>query len=198
MKNKNLFLASLFLLLPAAIQCMEKEIIFKPKTMQDIRNERDFIYNHTYHHEDPVNNVLFQKNWPRFLNLLEYQQKIESSPTYIFDSLEDEDLSYYQKYTFQGYSLLGIATIALHILLEENVSFKEQKEFIPKLLAFDFKRTEKDPYLALLAKYEEFGPCIIKKICTFQHAPILTEIKMPEEVIPLITLLMWNIEESLL
>ena len=46
MKNKNLFLLSFFSLLPTATQCMEpiKEIVVKPRTMQDIRNDRDAIY----------------------------------------------------------------------------------------------------------------------------------------------------------
>src|ERR1700681_2208859 len=112
MKNTKSILLSLFLSLPTATQCMKKEIIFKPKIMQDIRNERDFIYKHTYHHEDPVNDVLFQNNWSKFLQFLENRQTIEANPGYDYDSLEDTDLSWYQKYTLEEYSLLGIVTIA--------------------------------------------------------------------------------------
>ena len=204
MNSKTLFLISLFLAFSTATQCMKKEIILIPKTMQDIRDERDFIHNQSYHHEDPINNVLIYKNWYNFLKFLENRQIIEAQPNYDYDSLEDEpDLSWYQNYTSKGYSLVGLTTIALHafdpsaIPSKKHVLFSAKKNYIPLLLISGFKKTEKDKYLALLTKDEEFGPVIIKKMLLLQEILLVLEIELPQEVRD-IPLAMFEAEESLL
>ncbi len=206
MKHTTLFSISLFLLFPTAMQCMkkEKEIILIPKTMQEIKDERDFIYNKSYYHEDPINNILIQRNWQGFLNFLKHRQWMEAQLHYDYDSLEDDpDLAWYQQYTSRGYSLAGIATIALYTFnpdlpFKQHVSFSDKKEFILKLQAFDFQTTSKDKYLALRTKYDEFGPAIIKKMLLLQDMLLLSEIDVPQEAIHDIPLLMFEAEESLL
>jgi hypothetical protein len=187
---------------------MEKEIVFKPKTMQDIKKDRDFIHDYSYHNsDDAMNNVFVQRNWPMFLRVLEIVQT-ETKQEYVYDNSEalseDEDLAYYQKYTLNGYSLIGIATIALQTYpfsrapSKKDVIFKEKKEFIPKLFAFGLNITEKDKYFALNTKYEEFGAIIIKKMLLLPDILLLSETDVPQEAIRDIPLLMFELEESLL
>lgn len=181
---------------------MKKEIVFKPKTMQDIRDERDSIHNNFYHFDDPAMEVLFQRNWDRFSKFLEKRQIIEAKPEYVYDSLEDEDMSWYQNYTSQGYSLLGITTIALRFKFlassSPTASFKSKKKYISELLVFDFKTTNKDKYLSLLTKYEEFGPSIIKKKLLLPDILPVLETEALQEITKNILLLMFEMEDSLL
>jgi hypothetical protein len=183
---------------------MKHMIVAQPKTIQEIRDDRYAIYKKSYLHEDLINNVLMQHNWSIFLSFLENRQIMEAQLNYDYDSLEgDLDLSYYQKYTYKGYSLLGITTIAVHTFKtsvssnKKHVSFSDKKEFIPKLLAFDIEQTKKDKYLALLTKYEEFGPSIIKKMLLLQDILLSLKIELPQELHH-IPLLMFEMEESLL
>jgi hypothetical protein len=97
-----------------------------------------------------------------------------------------------KKIRIKNYSALGSATMA------EKVTFQEKQNFIQKLLTLGFVSTPEDKELALVEKWERCAPSIIKRICTFQHAPLLTEINMPKEIYPNIALLMFNTEESLL
>jgi hypothetical protein len=181
---------------------MKKEIVFKPKTMQDIRDERDSIHNKNYYHADPIMNVLFQCYWDSFSKFLKERQIIEAKPEYIYDSLEDEDMSWYQNYTSQGYSFLGITTIALtfkpSVPLSRTASFKSKKKYISELLVFGFKTTNKDKYLSLLTKYEEFGPSIIKKKLLLPDILPVLETEALQEITKNILLLMFEMEESLL
>jgi hypothetical protein len=90
------------------------------------------------------------------------------------------------------YSALGIAAARPKLYLSEK------KDMIQQLFELEFKPTPDDKELALLEKWERCAPLIIKKIHSFQHAPILSEMNVPQEIIPLIASLMWDTEESLL
>jgi hypothetical protein len=127
--------------------------------------------------------------------------------------------NFYKNFNRQGYSCLGAAAMAIknekiigdnpifrgerqklfkNKQAQQQASFIEKKEVIQQLISFNCKPTAKDKEVALLALYETFGPCIIQKICTFKHFPLLTEINMPEEINTYIALLMFETEESLL
>jgi hypothetical protein len=217
MNKKFLFLLPLFLLLPAATQCMEKEIVIIPKTIQEIRDERDkfkkeldankyfwwfstttcpnyFFLSCTYRqdlhketyrkrasHLVPLKNILDEK-WFRIYNIDELPQ-LPADQIQILKEVRFPDTLY---------SCLGSATMA------ENVSYQDKKQFIQKLLGLHFTPTPGDKELALLTKYEEFGPSIIKIFLNLQNSLFLSEMDLPQEIIPLITLLMFETEKSLL
>lgn len=215
MKNKNLFLLPLFLLFPAATQCMEQISIIKPRTMQDIRNDRDEIYqerlNTSAYAVYPLDTILFQGHWANQLAILKKEQQQDCLNTEI----------YTQCIMPQGHSLLGLATITIksesfsdkdikargqrkkELLAKEKpeqVSFKEKKEHIQQLcLLFKFEPKEKDKELALLEQWERWQP-IIKNICHLRcaykdHINLISEI--PYDVVKYIEELMLISEKPL-
>jgi hypothetical protein len=206
MKNKILFLLPLFLI-TAATQCMEQAVVTKPKTIQEIRNNRDYIYQRRAYKESKFDTFIggfdalfFQNQWESHLKQLREPWVWGSK-----DRFND-----YLTYKRKGYSALGIVTIAIinkplmkeffsicnrHILTKKNihVSFNEKKEHIQELLKIGFKPIEKDKEFALLEKCER-----CQKKLIFFLLPLLTEINVPQDIINYITLLMWETEESLL
>jgi hypothetical protein len=211
MKNKILLLLPL-LLITAAAQCMEQAIISKPKTIQDIRTDRDEIYKKRFNDaatvKGPLDYILFQSNWSLCL------EQLKQVTTFNYIELKD-----CLRFREKEYSFLGLVTIAIksehmpdeHFMMKgihnknllnkknpEQPSFNEKKEHIRELLLLGFKPTAKDKYFALLATYEEHGPSIINKKLLLQNLPLLSEIEIPQEIMQYITQLMWETEESLL
>jgi hypothetical protein len=211
--NKKLILP-LFLLFPAITQCMEKEIVFKPKTMQDIRDERSEIYKEILEKEKLYQLSLeYKKNNP-FDTYDIYTDQIFFQ-RYPLDS-DDLSTPQLQDFRFKEYSFLSFAIIAVnrpiftsekdewgqkynlrHTKHPKPAPFKNKKATAQSLLKINIQPTSKDKYLALLTKYEKFGPSIIKKLLNLQHLLFLSKVDIPQEIIPLITLLMWDTEESL-
>lgn len=214
MKNKFLFLLSLFSLSSVTTQCMEKETVVPPKTMQEIRDERTFIYQKRLNFDAiatyPLDSILFQEHWSNNISLFKKEPHNTSSilPNY----------TWHKDFTEHGYSLIGITTIAIksgsnrfegtstegtrkkELLNKKDpiqVSFKEKKEHIRQFLTLGFIPNKKDTYFALLAKYEQYASLIIKNHLNLQHAPLVSEINIPEDIIRYISLLMFDTEESL-
>jgi hypothetical protein len=215
MNKKILFLLPFFLLFPAATQCMEKEIVFIPKTMQEIRDERNEIYEKILIHEQNMQlNSKYRKNNYLLHNdamFIVFQDK----------SLPYKDVPchrpYLQKLCFEKCSCLTLAIIAIerpkfvadydkwgqmcnYNLMQnpKQAPFKEKKEAVQAFLKIELQPTSKDRYFALLTKCDEFVPTIIKKILLLRDILLLSEIEVPQEAIRDIPLLMFNAEESLL
>jgi hypothetical protein len=212
MNNKILRLLPLFLLSTAVTQCMEQKIIIKPRTMQEIRDDRDAIINKrltAYEKEFSLFDCFFfQEFWTEFISKL---RNLKDDPVTVrFKDYRHET----------NYSVLGIATIAITITkkpalyqylshhrkkecisnlrnkkIQKKPSFSEKKAFISILRKeFEFIPTPEDKKFALL-EYEGFILSIIEKMSIFQESPALIEI--PRELIKHITLLILNTEESL-
>jgi hypothetical protein len=221
MKNKILLLLPL-LLITAATQCMEQAIVTKPRTMQDIRNDRDEIYKERFKngfYDIPLDHVLFQFYWSDCLEELKKQIKPQSIPTdciVCYTPYLKNCISFRKK----EYSFLGLATIAIkseylpneshkmtimrvkNLLNTENpeqVPFKQKKEHIQELFKLDFEPASQDKYFAILEKWERCNALLmIKRMCTLLKSPLLSEMNVPQEIIKFISLLMWEAEESLL
>ena len=209
------FLLSFFLLLPTATQCMKRYFSqitnpddnslqitkkIKPITIQNLKEEYENLktqlstirWRGSY---DEELKHLISCLYPNHL----YPNHDYCDPNhdycgfigYLLRSTEYLKSFNVKDKKYQEYSFLGIAIMAPCYL-------HDKKELIKRLLAAECIATEKDKNLALVEKLKRCAPSIIKKICTFQHAPLLTEINMPEEIHPYIALLMFNTEESLL
>jgi hypothetical protein len=203
------------LLLPAATQCMEQIIIHKPKTIQDIRNERNKIYEKilTNERDKQLNSEYYDKHFYNKDLLDNIFFPNESNPP-----KSKDELSLFQRFYFKKLSCLSLSIIAIqrpkfvadydiwgqqcnwHLIQNpKQAPFDVKKENIQSFLTTtDLKPTTKDKELALLEKWERCTPIIIKSYLNLQHSFFLSEMKIPQEIIPLITLLMWDTEESLL
>ncbi len=221
MKNKKLLLLPL-LLITIATQCMEQVIVCKPRTIQDIRNDRNEIYKKRFNdglYNIPLDHVLFQFYWSDCLEELKRHIKPQSIPTdciVCYTPYLKNCISFRKK----EYSFLGLATIAIkseylpnerhkmtimrvkNLLNTENpeqVPFKQKKEHIQELLALDFVSTIKDKEFATLEKWERCDALLmIKKMYFLLKSPLLSEMNVPQEIVQYIALLMWETEESLL
>lgn len=147
MKNKSLCL--FFLLLPAAMQCMEQEITIKPKSLQSIKNDRDTVYNKRFSSQQtidwPLDLLLFQENWSDTLNFIEIgnligldtvgidvlkQQVTNKNPKDTFNIIQNPHF-YTHHFNKYGYSSLGIAAIAIKqvkILNDDNYTLRGNRK----------------------------------------------------------------------
>ncbi|HEX4068909.1 MAG TPA: hypothetical protein VHX42_02325 [Candidatus Babeliales bacterium] len=239
MNNKQLFLLPLFLFVSTTIQCIitvgiqsiDQTTVAKPKTIQEIQNDRENIYKKRtrYLSEYPLAYFLLQCEWDNFFSKL-----IDEEKSYNFCAC---NLMLHKIKEKKGYSFLGLTAIALNnhaiphnsfatsynlekIFHSKNqASFHAKKEYIQLLLPIAYKMealckvkitpTPEDKEFALLEKWERCAPLIIKKIHSFQHIPLLSEIQkerkeagqetalMQQNFIRYISLLMWKLEESL-
>jgi hypothetical protein len=124
--NKILHLLPLFLLFPAATQCMEQEIVVKTKTMQqikqEIKNNRNTIYQERLQNfalgDLPIDHILFQHLWPLSLGIYKWGQTKEKTSfpeNYDVTKVKNAQEMYLRdvNFTNHGYSFLGLATIAI-------------------------------------------------------------------------------------
>jgi hypothetical protein len=224
MKNKNLLLLPLLLI--TATQCMEQSIVCKPKTIQDIRNDRNAIYRERLYNRatyiSPLDDIFFQEHWSYHLTTL---KKAQTKEPLSLNHNDDNfgliyNINWYKTFNFNNYSFLGLATIAIKsereptdnifsdgernqkLLNKENpiqVPFEQKKEHIQKLFSFGFEPTSQDKYFASLEKWERCNALLmVKRMCSLLKSPLLSEMNVPQEIIKFITLLMWETEESLL
>jgi hypothetical protein len=203
MKNKNLFLLSLFSLLPAATQCMEpiKQItVAEPKTMQEILNARNKIYQ----------KILIKERSCQ-LNSQHYRTGYNGT---ILDTIIFRDKNaltihsfHLKNFRFKECSCLGLTTIRIErpeftyedrygayhndclIQNPKHVPFKEKKEYIQQLRTFDFESTDADKELDKLGAYEQAA---LSKLL-LQHSPFLSEIELPQDIVNYIAIIMSEI-----
>jgi hypothetical protein len=216
MKNKQQLLLSLFLLLPATIQCMQITntiaIVSQPKNIQELLNKRNqlildiekyysaqLINNHFTAHR-PKGRIILQSPQGITAGYLTYQQSNHAN--FLAGCTSDTLLSVYKKYRHNNeYSFLGVATIAIKDLISgQKLSYLEKKEFIQKLLICSFNPTPHDNQLALVEQWERWQP-IIKNICLLRcvkNDPTSFLSQVPRDVINYISQLMLDTEESLL
>ncbi len=218
MNNKILLSLSLFLVFPAATHCMEKEIVLKPKTMQEIKNEcvkfeitlhnnylfwwwgttdcpNSFFLDCTYRQEFHKETYRERASHCQNLQTILDENFFRSYNIKNLSKLPADQLKILKKIRSDEdalYSCLGSATMA------QNVSFQEIKEFIQKLLNLGFAPTPNDKELAFFRKYQEFGPAIIKKMLLLQDILLTLDTDIRQAFIKYIPLLMFEIEESLL
>ncbi|HEX4069502.1 MAG TPA: hypothetical protein VHX42_05385, partial [Candidatus Babeliales bacterium] len=207
-KNKKLLLFPLFLLLPVATQCMEQITVVKPKTMQEIREDRNAIYAWRTRKEMKRNSCycgfdeyFFQNYWTSSLNeLTEYScNDYKNFKKYLKCNHEGDP--------YEGYSALGIAAMAIknkkslkqHYFKNTNsfnnktnveISFKEKKTYIKDLMDFGFQLTEKDKEVDMLNAYEQ---AIATKLF-LQRSQFLSKIELPQEIVDHIALIMSQIK----
>jgi hypothetical protein len=205
MRNKDLFLLPLFLLLPTATQCMEpiKEItVVKPKTMQEIRDDRDAIYKERLNLEK--SQQLYDKIMPRYIvDHILFQDDLSKTEHLLLHR------SYKGPIILNKYSYLGIAIIAIQrpqfftiedryyrgyhndclIKNPKQIPFKEKKEYIQKLYDLGFGPTDADKDFDKLGAYEQAA---LSRLL-LQHSPVVSEIQLPQEIIDSIAIIMSEI-----
>ena len=188
MSNKKLFLLTLFLLLTTATQCMKREhtdtsessIVqlhpSKPKTIQELQNNRDnFIKSRIQNNYiTSIDIILFQKYW----------LKNTIAKTFIIHPLLILNPT--------DFSHLTLAMMALKSPEHpEPVPLPEKKEYIQKFLNYGFIPTQTDKEFAFLEKWKRCSRSIIKKRLLLQN-PLLSEIKISQDIINYISLLMFE------
>lgn len=137
MKNKKLFLLSLFLLFPATTQCMKRShsdivvhdslsfTVPKTKTIKNLRCKRDQLYNRIK--TNPIN--LYSSI---VINAIAWQSFYRNEYGYILSNCKKESLltayktTYIDQYSISGkitgkYSLLGVATMTV----KNDISYKK-------------------------------------------------------------------------
>ena len=180
MKNTTLLLLSFFLLLPTVTQCMEpiKEIIvFTPKTMQDIRNDRDAIYSERFNlkkvEEDwPLDLFLFQENWSDTLDFIEagkqddldtvgddiLEQQLQSLYSGNYENLFPilYNPNFYKNFNRQGYSCLGYTAMAIknEKMIGDNPIFRGERQQL-------FKNKQAQQQASFIEKKEVIQQLII-------------------------------------
>jgi hypothetical protein len=213
MTNIQQLILPLFLLLPAVIQCMEEimeEItIAQPRTMQEIRIDRNSIYVWRLRKECKFNcyygtldELLFQSGWKSYYNDLDIAQDRE--PNRFQECLE---------YEHEGYSALGLVVMAIKNItlikkktlceyeeLRNNirslikkphihVSFNEKKKYIKKLSFLGIIPNDKDKEMDKLNAWEQAA---LAKLF-LSHSQLLKNIQLPQDVINYISLLISEI-----
>lgn len=179
MKSKKLFLPSIFLLLlfPAATQCMEKEIV-QPPTMQEIRDDRNTIYEQRFSYQRsicwPLDLALFQENWKDTLDFLENGKSMGLNTSHdvlkeqvqklnygdnklIFEILHNPKF-YAPPYSPYECSALGFATIAIkkeRIHSDTPILRGRRKEFFQnKQAQIQALFSEKKAYIKKLISFD--------------------------------------------
>lgn len=226
-----LFSLSLFLLFPAATQCMKRlpseiqtiDIIQtkKQKTQQlsiaKLQHRRNKLLDALQFYNLKSNNPYLTKHCAEdLLTLIKgFHARNQTSSTvccmvgaqawikicpYVLAQTpithEQLETSFHELPT--KYSLAGLLTMPIKNCFPCPMTYQEKKERLSQFLRdFPDTATPKDQELALVEKWERCAPSIIKTYLNLQHSLFLSEINFPREVIPLITLLMWNTEESL-
>jgi hypothetical protein len=109
-----------------------KEIVAKPRTMQDIRDDRDAIYKKRSENSiSLVDDILFQESWPDCIETLKtvyasYYYEEEDAPDDDYDDYNGENDKFFKQciiFKEKGYSFLGLATIARKEIIPSNKPF---------------------------------------------------------------------------
>lgn len=196
------FLLLLFLVFSAATQCMKRATVSKPLTLQDIQNDRTSLikwsistqaYEYQSRETSCINYIVFQNNWPYF-----YKQ--------ISDHTKKEKYKHcltgrgYLNFCPQGYSCLGLTTIAIiSSTKRDSAPFVLKKKLIDKLMSLHFIPTSKDKEFAIIEQWDRWQP-MIHKICLLRSAhndPINVVSLFPYEIIHHIEFLLLNTEQAL-
>ncbi len=178
---------------------MEKETVLKPKTMQDILNDRTKIYENRIN-EDliciliPTDDYLFRNN--------------QSESLCKFIKKKDENKKFYGVdlfYNHEGYSAFGFIIIAiqnkyllrysstLNSLIKRpkiQTSLKDRQKSINELLSLNYEPTEKDRELDKLDAYEQ----ATRARLLLKHSTFLKLHPIPQDIIDYILHTMFEIK----
>lgn len=207
--KQQIFLLLPFLLLSSTTHCMEKKnenslLIISDEFMQKFNMDNfEILQNKQQEITAKILNNRHSKPSQRFIRISSlavdafYQNKhhiVLNCCNYI------DSLKVYKISTYDGYSVLGLATIAVkNELYNIKIPHAQKREFIEKLLMLDFEATEPDKDLALIDLKQRCLP--IKKniyflYCTKKHRLGFLS-HLPEDLIHYVSILMLDSEKSL-
>lgn len=204
--HKNqLFLLSLFLLLPATMHCMKrsysdmahydnsdqitKEI--KSKTIKDLQKTQLRLHNKIKYN---ANNAMITPSVK--ITSWAIHSFFQNQYSIIIACFNNNPLlEKYKTDKIDECSLLGPATMTVYDeSCSQKTSYHDKKVFIQKLLDRGIKPTPRDKELALVEQWQRWLP-LIKRIGIFRYADFLQEI--PKDVIQYIEQCMLSTEQPL-